>query len=92
MISLLLALTLTTHCTVTTLAPQAMLVCDDVRRTELVIPLSEWPGEWSKPQVGASYPVSSESQPISDGEAILARSRAEQRRWLREAVQTIRER
>lgn len=91
MISLLLALTLTTHCTMTTLAPQAILVCDDAQRTELHIPLSEWPSEWSKPQVGASYPVSSDWQPLSDGAAVLARSRAEQRRWMREAVQNPKE-
>lgn len=85
MISLLLALTLTTHCTVTSLSSSAILTCNDLQRTELVIPLSEWPREWSKPTLGVSYPVSNDWQPLSDAESIRLRSRIEQQRWMRDS-------
>lgn len=51
-------------CTVTNLAPQPNLVCNDKDKTTLDIPYSDWPPQWHGPALGFAYPATFEGDVI----------------------------
>lgn len=95
MLGILLALAITTNCTAYGFddSRAVLLKCDDAQKSELVIPLSEWPKEWHGPQLGWAYHLDSEGRPLSsfaefaEQMAIREKVLKEQRRWRRPALQ-----
>lgn len=95
MIGILLALALsTTHCTMTGSDKAGVLLsCDDEQRSELRIPLSEWPSEWHGPELGFVYEIDAQGGPVRSAQNLrkLASERERQmneiRRWRKHPAQ-----
>ncbi len=84
MIGILLALVLTqpVQCRVTALSDPVVVQCG---ADTLAIPVSKWPEQWGGPRA-ATFWMSMDGWPLTEAQAqaiIHARSRAEQRRWMR---------
>lgn len=92
----LLAASIAVSCTVVNFDPVPTLVCDDRERTQLAIPYADWPQQWHGPELGFAYQVDAEFRPVQSqadaGKMAEAqrRSRNEQLRWMREALQNPR--
>lgn len=95
MIGILLAFVLSTNCTAYGFndSQAVLLKCDDVQRSELVIPGNEWPKEWHGPQLGWTYRLDEKGRALSSfaefaqQQAIRENVLREQRRWRRSALQ-----
>lgn len=95
MIAILLALTLTTHCTVTGSDKAGVLLsCDD--RSELRIPISDWPSEWHGPELGFTYEIDAlghqplpSKQDLAKAATERARQLHEIRRWRKHPAQMV---
>lgn len=96
----LLAASVIVNCTVVNFHPRPTLVCSD-RKELLLVPYAEWPAAWHGPELGFTYqfiPATDTEDAIAlpstrDGRALaesIRKSRNEQRRWMREAVQNPR--
>jgi hypothetical protein len=94
MIGILLALTLTTHCTMTGSDKAGVLLSCD-KQIELRIPISEWPSEWHGPELGFVYEIDAQGRPVQSTQNLskLARERAVQlneiRRWRKHPTQVV---
>lgn len=97
MIGILFALLLTTtNCTATGREGSAIILkCDDGQRSELLIPLADWPKEWHGPQIGWVYRLNEQGQALSSFEEfavqqeIRRRQILEGKRWRRPALQAV---
>lgn len=94
MIGILLAILLTTNCTATGTEGKAIILkCDDAQKSELLIPLTEWPRAWHGPQIGWVYHLDEKGQPLSSfaefavQQEIRHRQILEGKRWKRAALQ-----
>lgn len=95
MIGILLSLLLTTNCTAYSYddSRAVLLKCDDAQKSELLIPLNQWPKEWHGPQLGWTYHLDEKGQALSsfaefeEQQRIRERVLKEMRRWRIPALQ-----
>lgn len=94
MIAIILAIAIqTTTCTMTGEDKSGVLLtCDDAARSELRIPIGEWPAVWHGPELGFAYRVVDGQPIVSKPSLTAARAAHEQqvregRRWRRAALQ-----
>lgn len=93
-ILLAIALTTTTHCTMTgSDKAGVLLTCDD--RSELRVPINQWPDEWHGPELGFVYKIDALGQPVRSTQDLtkLASEREAQlneiRRWRKHPAQVV---
>lgn len=94
LIGILFAFALSTKCTATGTEGKAIVLkCDDAQKSELLIPLTEWPKEWHGPQIGWVYHLDEKGQPLSSfaefavQQEIRHKQILEGKRWRRHALQ-----
>lgn len=97
MIGIILAIALSTHCVNTGEDKSGVLLsCDDEQKSELRIPINEWPGVWHGPELGFAYEIDANGQPVPSKPNLAAlrqvynNSLREGRRWRRPAMQQLR--
>jgi hypothetical protein len=95
-IGIVLAIALSTQCVVTGEDRSGILLsCNDTQRTELRIPISQWPREWHGPELGFTYEVDVQGQPIPSKpnpvalQQVYDNSLREGHRWRRPAMQQL---
>jgi hypothetical protein len=96
MIGIILAIALSTQCVVTGEDRSGILLsCDDAQQTELRIPINQWPRAWHGPELGFTYEIDAQGQPVASKpnpvalQQVYDNSLREGRRWRRPAMQQL---
>jgi hypothetical protein len=97
MIGILLAAALSIQCVVTGEDRSGILLsCDDAAQTELHVPIGKWPQQWHGPELGFTYEIDAQGQPVPSKpnfaalQQVYNNSLQEGRRWRRPAMQQVR--
>lgn len=96
MIGIVLAIALSIQCVVTGEDRSGVLLsCNNTQQSELRIPISEWPQQWHGPELGFTYEIDAQGQPVASTPNLAALQRVrnnslrEGRRWRRPAMQQL---